>query len=77
MEGYEHRRIFNNMDVMFPWLSHLIEEDRNRLGEDWWPYGISANRKALETVLRYHFEQGITDRLHTIADLFAAELLDT
>ena len=77
MEAYEHQRIFNNMDVMFPWFSHLMEEDRNALGEDWWPYGISANRKALEAVLRYHFEQGITDRLYTIEDLFAAVLLDT
>ncbi len=77
VEAYDHRRIFNNMDLMFPWFSHLIEADRNVLGQDWWPYGISANRKALETVLRYHFEQGITDRLYTIENLFAAELLDT
>ena len=76
-EKYEHSRIFNNMDIMFPWFSRLIEEDRNVLGEDWWPYGIAANREALETVLRYHFEQGITDRLYTVQDLFAAELLDT
>src|SRR5215470_1548345 len=25
----------------------------------WWPYGIGANRRALESVLRYHVEQGI------------------
>ena len=77
VKNYQHRRIFNNMDIMFPWFSHLIEEDRTILGEDWWPYGIAANRKTLETVLRYHFEQGITGRLYTISDLFAADLLDT
>ena len=27
---------------MIPWLSPLIEEDRQLLGDDWWPYGIEA-----------------------------------
>ena len=53
MKQYEHLRIFNNMDAMIPWFSHLLEEDRTLLGEDWWPYGIAANRKTLDTVLRY------------------------
>ncbi len=74
---YEHSRIFNNMDTMFPWFSRLIEDDRKVLGEDWWPYGIAANRKTLETILRYHFEQGITERLYNIEDLFAADMLDS
>ena len=77
VKKYEHGRIFNNMALMFPWLNHLVDEDREVLGRDWWPYGIEANRKALDAVLRYHFEQGITERLFTIEDLFAADLLDT
>ncbi len=77
VERYEHLRIFNNMDTMFPWFSHLIEEDRKLLGEDWWPYGVASNRTTLETVLRYHYEQGITERLYTIEEIFAADLLDT
>ena len=63
------------MDTMFPWFSQLIEEDISILGEDWWPYGIGANRKALESVLRYHAEQGITDRHFSIEDVFVPELL--
>ncbi len=77
MEEYEHGRIFNNMGTMFPWFSRLIEEDRAVLGEDWWPYGIEANRKAIEAILRYHFEQGITKRLFKIEDIFVPELLTT
>lgn len=77
MKQYEHLRIFNNMDAMIPWFSHLLEEDRTLLGEDWWPYGIAANRKALDTVLRYHYEQGITDQLYSVEDLFAADLVNT
>jgi hypothetical protein len=57
VEQYKHGLIFNNINTMFPWFSDLINEDREVLGEDWWPYGIEANRKAIEAVLRYHFEQ--------------------
>jgi hypothetical protein len=77
IKDYEHGRIFNNMATMFPWFSKLTEEDRAVLGPDWWPYGIEANRKALEAILRYHFEQGITDRLFEIKDIFVPELLMT
>jgi 4,5-dihydroxyphthalate decarboxylase len=77
VKEYEHGHIFNNMGTMFPWFSRLLEEDRAVLGEDWWPYGIEANRKAIEAILRYHFEQGITDRLFKIEDIFVPELLAT
>lgn len=77
VKQYEYGRIFNNVDTMFPWFTRLIEDDRAVLGNDWWPYGIEANRKALETLLRYHFEQGITERLFRIEDIFVREVLST
>jgi len=76
-EKYKHGLIFNSMGTMFPWFSQLVEEDVAVLGEDWWPYGIQANRKSIDAVLRYHHEQGITDRLFTIEDIFLPELLAT
>jgi 4,5-dihydroxyphthalate decarboxylase len=77
VKEYEHGHIFNNMATMFPWFSRLLEEDREVLGPDWWPYGIEANRKAIDAILRYHYEQGITDRTFRIQDIFAPELLNT
>ena len=76
-EKYKHGLIFNSMGTMFPWFSQLIEDDTALLGADWWPYGIEANRKSIDAVLRYHNEQGITDRLFTIDELFLPELLAT
>jgi hypothetical protein len=46
-----HGMTFNNMATMVPWLSKLIGENRELLGDDWWPYGLEANRKALDTYL--------------------------
>ena len=77
MDRYRHGLIFHNMDTMFPWFSELIDSDRTLLGEDWWPYGIEANRKAIDQILRYHYEQGITDCLFKIEDIFAPQLLNT
>ena len=54
-----------------------IELNKELLGDDWWVYGMEANRKMLETFLRYHFEQGVTARRLTIEDIFVLDLLNT
>ncbi len=77
VEKIEHGLIFNSMGTMVPWLNDLVVADREVLGADWWPYGIAANRKAIQAVLRYHFEQGITQRLFTVEEIFVPELLTT
>ncbi len=76
-KGYEFKKIFNNMDVMIPWLSNLINDNRALMGSDWWPYGVEANRKAVNTFLRYHYEQGLSKRMLTCEDIFAPQLLNT
>ena len=77
VEQYVKGMTFNNLAVMLPWLTKLIESDRALLGDDWWPYGVAANRAAIEAVLRYHHEQGLTKRRFTIEELFVPYLLDT
>jgi len=65
------------LPAMVPWLTAEIEEAKREMGTDWWPYGLEANRKALETFLRYHHEQGLSKRLLAPEDLFARETLQT
>lgn len=72
-----HAMTFNNMATMVPWLTDLITRNRELLGDDWWPYGMARNRAALEAVLRYHHEQGLTNRRLAIEDVFVPYLLDT
>lgn len=76
-EQYVKGMTFNNMTVMLPWLTKLIGDDRDLLGDDWWPYGIKANRAAIDAVLRYHHEQGLTERRLTIEEVFVPGLLET
>lgn len=61
---------------MLPWLVAHVEEARREMGDDWWPYGLEPNRKALETFTRYHFEQGLSKRQLSLDELFAPESLE-
>ena len=61
--------------LMTPWLAGLTERNRRLLGADLWPYGLEKNRKALETFLRYHHEQGLSQTLLKPEQLFAPETL--
>ncbi len=76
-EQYVKGMTFNNMTVMLPWLTKLIDDDRELLGNDWWPYGIEHNRAAIDAVLRYHHEQGLTRKRFAIEEVFVPSLLGT
>jgi 4,5-dihydroxyphthalate decarboxylase len=65
------------MTTMLPWTLPQVEEAKSEMGEDWWPYGLEANRHVLETFLRYHHEQGLSKRLFKPEELFAKETLQT
>src|SRR3982074_3384528 len=65
------------MPAMLPWFVSHVEEARREMGEDWWPYGLEANRHVLDTFLRYHHEQGLSKRRLKPEDLFARETLET
>ena len=51
---------------MIPWPTGLIGQNRDLMGADWWPYGVKANRAAIDAVLRYHHEQGLTAKRFVI-----------
>ena len=60
---------------MLPWLVSHVEEAKRELGEDWWPYGLEANRHVRETIHRYHHEQGLSKRRCTPEEILARETL--
>ena len=66
-----------HMGEMTPWFSARFAENRQLFGDDWWPYGVDRNRKAVDTFLRYHHEQGLSRSLLTSEDIFVPSLLDT
>jgi hypothetical protein len=77
MGRYRHDRVEQHMEVMIPWFTPLYDKNTALLSEDWWRYGVEANRAAIDTFLRYSHEQGLAKRVRTCADIFTPELLDT
>jgi hypothetical protein len=75
MKAYNAADIFFNAPTMIPWFVSLRERNRALMGEDFWPYGVEANRATLEACLRHHREQGILRCSYSLEELFAPETL--
>ena len=58
-----------------PWAPNEAERSRRVLGDNFWSYGVDANRPALEALCRYSHVQGITSRPVTVDELFAPATL--
>jgi 4,5-dihydroxyphthalate decarboxylase len=57
------------------WLQAAIEEDQALFGPDWWPYGVEPNRRTLEALVQFVYEQGLSDRSVPVDELFAPSTL--
>ena len=59
-----------------PWAGNHAAEIKQLMGTDFWPYGLAANHFAIDTFLRYAYEQGLTQHQLEAAELFAKETID-
>jgi 4,5-dihydroxyphthalate decarboxylase len=57
-------------------LGLLGPEAKKALQVDAYPYGVKSNRKVLETIADYSFEQGLTPRRVQLEELFAPSTMD-
>jgi len=63
--------------VTLPFVEERLMEARALMGEDFWSYGVEANRKTLETFLRHHHAQGLSSRRVKVEELFHPATLET
>lgn len=66
----------NVLRISLPWTVAEYEETRSLMGEDYWPYGFAANRRALETLHSYLWEQGLIKQKLDLEKLFAPGTLE-
>jgi len=74
---YRRGRRLYQAPTMVPWATTVVERNRDEFPEDWWPYGVAANRTTIDAFLRYHHEQGLSSRRFTVEEIFAPALLGT
>ena len=54
-----------------PWVSQDLEDTRKIMGKNFWTYGMNEpNRKTLDTLFRYSYEQGLCNRKLTVEELY-------
>ena len=58
-------------DDMLPWYGQEFQATKALMGKNFYSYGLTkANRKTLETLFRYSYEQGLSSHQLTIDELF-------
>ena len=66
-----YKRVANPRMIPLAWVRTAFEEEREVLGPDPWAYGLgAANRKNLETIIRYSHQQGLIGRKMSLEELF-------
>jgi 4,5-dihydroxyphthalate decarboxylase len=59
------------LKIGLPWVTAEYDATREAMSDDFWSYGVAANRKTLELMARYSFEQGLAVRLVPVEEMFA------
>jgi len=75
--AYDNLASTTVLRTSLPWALDEYEETVKLMGDDYWRYGIEDNRKELEAVMRYTYEQGLVKRQMEFEPLFHPSTLDT
>jgi len=59
-----------------PWYGQEFEETRALMGDNYYSYGIEPNRRTLEALFRYSYQQRLCSRVLTVEELFGPESLN-
>jgi 4,5-dihydroxyphthalate decarboxylase len=62
--------------AMLPWLSDDLRRAYDVMGPNMWPYGVNSNRKELDAMLRWSFEQGLAPRQGAVDEIFAPRMTE-
>lgn len=59
-----------------PWYGQELEETRDLMGENFYPYGLKASAASFEAAFRYVHEQGLSKRRVALDEMFEKSTLD-
>ncbi len=72
----EHTARASANRLTLPWFADEWQATKALMGPSPWPYGVTENRKDLETAVRYSHEQYLTGRKLSVEELFWPETLN-
>jgi 4,5-dihydroxyphthalate decarboxylase len=68
---WAQERLKENIPTGLIFREEYYAKTREIFGDDPFPYGVKANRKMLETIIDYSYEQGLTKKKFKVEELFA------
>ncbi len=69
-KAYDYLGYLASIVDILPWANQEFEATKELMGENYFSYGIEPNRKTLESLFRYSYEQGLCSKHLTIENLF-------
>lgn len=73
----EHLLDTSATKVTMPFVEERMAEARQLMGDDFWSYGVEANKHVLETFFRHHHLQGLSSRELRIDELFGPSVMES
>jgi 4,5-dihydroxyphthalate decarboxylase len=63
--------------VTLPFVEEQLKAARETMGQDFWSYGVAANRATLDAFLRHHHVQGLSQKRMQIEEIFHPATYET
>jgi 4,5-dihydroxyphthalate decarboxylase len=74
--AYDDLETTTSLKVTLPWVTQEFEDTQALMGENFWSYGVRANSKELELVMRYTYEHGLARRQLEVEEVFHPSTLE-
>ena len=74
--AYERLNDVSPYKISLAWFRRPVQEQKEILGADPWPYGLEQNRHVVATLMQYLYEQGLAKEKVEVDKVFAANTLD-
>ncbi len=73
---YKNLETTTVLRTTLPWAKDEYESTVEIMGDNYWEYGIEANRKELEAIMRYVYDQGLVKEQITFEEMFASSKIN-
>ena len=75
--AYENLETTIVLRTTLPWAKDEFESTREIMGDNYWKYGIEDNRKELEAIIRYVYDQGLVKSQIEFEEMFDPSTLNS
>ena len=72
---YHYMRKLGWVMDSLPWYGQEFNETRELMGDNFYPYGLEASKASFEAAFRFTYEQGLSNRLVTLEEMFEKSTL--